>query len=141
MSEHPTENINYLRDNGFMTYGVLTPVDPQSICWVCINVITPLDDHETCSVRIDINFIDEYKAGKSGDTFPVEILMGIKEMKAFQAFPELFKVFTDFKGIHISVEGLCKELDKAGIKQTCHSGTTYCDNRGFLDEELFRTTG
>jgi hypothetical protein len=68
-----TKNIEYLKKNGVVSYHLLTSVFPESICWMAIQVTTTLDGPGSCSVRIDVNFMDEYKDGTiAGDRLTAE---------------------------------------------------------------------
>ncbi len=124
--EHPAENIEYLKTAGKLSYTLLTPINPRSICWLWIEVTTPLDDHQTCSVRIEIDFIDDYMAGSDGEEFPIEMgNFGFKELKAFKAFPVLLDIFSSVHGSICSVADFCKKLEAAGIKGNYDPETCY----------------
>lgn len=134
VKEHPTESIRYLKENGVVSYNLLTPVDPRSICRMCIQIKTPIDPFGKCSVRIDVNFMDEYMLGTIYDECPIEITLGVKELKAFSAFPQILQCLTSFEGITISIKDMCQKLEKYGITKTnTESVDQYLDIHKHLD--------
>ena len=118
-------SVDYLRDNAKIVYGLLQPQKVDSVCEFFIELSTPDDPDGKSAALIEIHFMDYHRIGEPGATFPVEMEMGIHELKVLRAFPRLLEILTDFEGIQISIEDLCSKLDKAGYERILDDGVQY----------------
>lgn len=116
MKEHPTTNIDYMRKNGKVSFGVSSGVGETIIADLTINIITPLDSHETCSAALCIQFEDNYRAGTIYEKHPIIMQCDVQWMKMMIAFPGLLEIFSEIKGNEVSILELCNLLEGKGYK-------------------------
>ena len=61
--DRPDANIEYLKENGEVTFHLGAPIKEHSICQFTIEVKTPLEPHGKCAIRMDMDFVNHYKIG------------------------------------------------------------------------------
>lgn len=118
-------NIDYLKREGKLFFHISESVRDDVVCDFTIEVHTPLDSRDTCTVRLDMKFINEYKLGNFDEPQRLECDFGVKDLKVLVAFPEILQILTSTDGEELKISTVFYELEQAGLTKGEHVDETY----------------
>lgn len=110
-------NIEYLKENGEVTFHLGSPMKEHSICQFTIEVKTPLDPYGKCAIRMDMDFVNHYKIGSFNEPQQLECDFDVKDLKALSAFPKILEVLTNTQDELLRISTVLLELERHGFKK------------------------
>ena len=119
------KSIEYIRRNGKGTFYLNTPIKENSICQLLVGIKTPSDPHGKCLVRMDIDFINNYKTGTFDEPQEIEFDCDVGCLKTLKAFPFLLDIFTNSKTSSLEIRKVIDDLEWNGFNKSDSVERTY----------------